>query len=214
MGVDTAASIWIVTGSPGSGKSTVSRGLAGALHHAARVAADDLQAMLVSGAVWALGEPADEAARQVDLCYRNVGALSANFARAGFSTVIDCVVPDADHLDRLLGHLPAVPVSLVVLDPGGAVCRARNAQRPAADRFDFDDHEGLRRSMRSGFGDRGWWIDTAEQSVERTVHDVVEGAVAGRRGRLDPAGDVGAEPYPCPDPGAARTERRPREERP
>ncbi len=80
--------------------------------------------------------------------------------------------------------LPRAPTSLVVLAPGGATCRARNAARPSADRFECDGHEALDRSMRDGFRDQGWWIDTASQSVDETVRLVVEHAVVGDRGRI------------------------------
>lgn len=184
MASERGARTWIITGMPGAGGSTVSAGLAGALPRAARVAADDVSRMIRSGAVWPLGHPADEAARQVALCHRNIGALTRNFVTAGFDTVVDCVLPDAHHLDHLLGVLPRVPTSLVVLAPGGATCRARNAARPAADRFEFDGPEALDRSMRDGFRDRGWWVDTASQSVDETVQLVVGHAVVGDSGRV------------------------------
>jgi hypothetical protein len=38
--------------------------------------------MIVNG-VWALGEPADEAVRQVELLHRNLCALANNFADGG-----------------------------------------------------------------------------------------------------------------------------------
>ena len=55
--------------------------------------------MVVSGHVWALGEPADEAARQIRLCHENLCALATNLANAGFTPVIDVVVPDLANLD-------------------------------------------------------------------------------------------------------------------
>lgn len=164
---------WIVTGMPGSGKSTVTRALAAALPRSARIAADDLNAMIVSGAVWPLGYPADEAARQVELCHRNTGSLARNFAVSGFTPVIDIVLPDGDHLDRLLRQLPQQRARLVVLAPGETACRARNDGRDTDEQFEFDGYGELDASMRAGFGDRGRWIDSVDLSVEETVRAIL-----------------------------------------
>lgn len=175
-GLDSSADevAWIVTGMPGAGKSTVSRLVAAALPRAVRIGADDLNAMIVSGAVWPLGHPADEAERQVELCYRNLGALAHNFTASGFATIVDCVLPDGDHLDRLLRQLPQQRARLVVLAPGEAACRDRNAARSTDEQFDFDGYRELDATMRVGFGDQGQWIDSADLNGEQTMRTILE----------------------------------------
>ncbi|WIE62222.1 AAA family ATPase [Curtobacterium sp. MCLR17_032] len=175
-GLDSSADevAWIVTGMPGAGKSTVSRLVAAALPRAVRIGADDLNAMIVSGAVWPLGHPADEAERQVELCYRNLGALAHNFTASGFTTIVDCVLPDGDHLDRLLRQLPQQRARLVVLAPGEAACRDRNAARSEDEQFDFDGYRELDATMRVGFGDQGQWIDSADLTGEQTMRTILE----------------------------------------
>lgn len=113
-----------------------------------------------SGRVWALGEPADEAARQVELCNRNLCALAGNFADAGFTPVIDWVIPDRRQLDFFIGLLAPRPVLFVVLAPGIEVCRYRNTIRDPEERFDFDGYDELDAAMRRELGDAGWWFDT------------------------------------------------------
>ncbi|MCJ1712901.1 AAA family ATPase [Curtobacterium sp. VKM Ac-2922] len=161
--------IVILTGMPGAGKSTVSRLLAARRSRAARISADDLHSMIVSGAVWPLGLPADEADRQVDLVYRNLSALAENFADADFNVVIDCVIPDGAHLQRLLELMSPRSPELVVLAPGAVTCRERNAAREASEKFDFDGYEQLDESMRAGFGGRGRWLDTSNLSKDETA---------------------------------------------
>lgn len=154
---------------PGAGKSTVSRLLAARLPRAARIAADEMNAMILAGAVWPLGQPAEEAARQVELSYRNLAALTKNFTEAGFVTVIDCVIPDGPHLDLLLAHLSSDSSSLVVFAPSTAACTERNAGREANERFTFHGYDELDEAMRRDSGDRGYWLDTSELSADRTA---------------------------------------------
>jgi len=53
----------IVTGMPGAAKSSVAARVAELLPRAACVSGDTVAGMIRGGRVWALGEPADEAAR-------------------------------------------------------------------------------------------------------------------------------------------------------
>jgi predicted kinase len=174
--LDHGRSCLLITGAPGAGKSTVSRLVADALTRAALIDGDVVNRLIVSGRVWALGEPADEAARQVRLCNRNLCELAANFADAGFTPVIDWIIPDRQQLDQYRQVLRPRRLLVVVLAPSIDVCRYRNTIRNPEDQFFFDDYEALTSTMRSTYGTVGWWLDTSDLSPEETARQIITGA--------------------------------------
>lgn len=176
--LDSGRCCIIITGAPGAGKSTVSLLVAQALERSALLSGDQINRLVVSGHVWALGAPAEEAARQVQLCNRNLCDLAGNFADAGFTPVIDWIVPDRAQLDFFLETLAPRRVLLIVLTPTSDVCRQRNAIRDRDDQFFFDGYESLRASMRDGFGTVGWWFDTSDLTPEQTARQIIVDALS------------------------------------
>ena len=168
-----AADCLLVTGMPGAGKSTVTRLVAQRLARSARLGGDELNGMIVNGFVWALGEPADEAARQVELLHRNLCALANNFSDAGFTPLIDAMIPSREKLDFFLDLLSARRVLFVVLAPGIDACQYRNTVRDPRERFDFDGYETLDADMKREFSDVGWWFDTATITPDQTADRIV-----------------------------------------
>ncbi|MGA5135295.1 AAA family ATPase [Streptomyces olivoreticuli] len=161
---------------PGAGKSTVTRMVADLLPRSARLDGDQISRLIVGGRIGALGEPTDEAARQADLCNRNLCMLANNVSDAGFTPVIDWIIPDRRQLDFFVSLLPARQVLLVVLVPGIEVCRHRNTIRDPHERFDFDGYEGLDAGMKRELGDIGWWFDTASLTPGQTADQVIHEA--------------------------------------
>src|SRR5882757_8159076 len=108
----------LLTGIPGSGKSTVAAALAARLGMAAHVEVDALQEMIISGGRRPTPEPDAEADRQIFLKARNACLLAGSFAAAGFVAVLDDVVVRRSHLDFYRATLTAEPFHLIVLAPG------------------------------------------------------------------------------------------------
>ena len=189
-GTSVASGCVVLTGMPGAGKTTTSRLVAQRLPRSACMRGEDLHGLIVNGGVWALGEPADEAARQVALTLRNLAALAANFADAGFVPMVDTVIADRGGLDLLSGLLAPRPVLLVVLAPGIIRCQQRNQTRAVEERWDFNGYDDLEASMSAGFGQTGWWFDTATLTPDETADQIVD--EVNRRGFTQPRADQAA----------------------
>lgn len=167
---EPAAGAVLLTGIPGSGKSTVAAALAGRFRMAAHIEVDALQQMIVSGGQWPSPAANAEADRQIFLRARNACLLADSFVRAGFIPVLDDVVVRRSHLDFYRMTLAAVPLHIVILAPGPAEAWRRNQAREKALAVDWSP---LDEAMRSELGQQGVWIDNAAQTVEETVEAIL-----------------------------------------
>jgi chloramphenicol 3-O-phosphotransferase len=99
-----------------------------------------------------------------------------HFADAGFTTLIDAVIPSREKLNFFLDLLTPRRVLFVVLTPGIEVCHYRNTIRDARERFEFGGYEALDADMKREFGDVGWWFDTAALTPDQTADRIVREA--------------------------------------
>ncbi|MEU9318261.1 AAA family ATPase [Streptomyces sp. NPDC048295] len=167
---ESAAGTVLLTGIPGSGKSTVAAALASRLRMSAHIEVDALQQMVVSGGQWPSPAENAEADRQIFLRARNACLLADSFARASFIPVLDDVVVRLAHLDFYRTTLTAAPLHIVILAPGPAVAWQRNQAR---EKVLTTDWSPLDEAMRSELGQQGTWIDNAAQTVEETVEAIL-----------------------------------------
>lgn len=162
--------IWLISGVPGAGKSTVAGLLARRFERGVHVEGDLLQRMIVAGGVWPEGAvPSPEAERQMTLRARNACLLAGAFYDAGFSVALDDVLIPW-RLDEYLKALAGRTALYVLLLPSTESVRDRNRGRPDRDVFatwGFLDEE-VRRTTR-----RGLWLDSSGQSTEETVEEVL-----------------------------------------
>ncbi|MFC9175890.1 MULTISPECIES: AAA family ATPase [Streptomyces] len=170
--VDTgpAAGAVLLSGIPGSGKSTVAAALADRFAASAHIEVDALQELIVKGGRWPSPERDEEADRQIFLRARNACLLADSFVSAGFLPVIDDVVVRRAHLGFYRRQVAVGPLHFVALTPGAAKAAERNLAR---DKTLTTDWSFLDEAMRDELADEGIWIDNAELTVEETVDAVL-----------------------------------------
>jgi adenylylsulfate kinase-like enzyme len=170
--------VWLITGIPGAGKSTVSRLLARRFPRAAHVEGDKVGEMVVSGIVYPGDEPQDESLRQIHLTGRNLCLLARSFAESGFVPVLDYVVTTRSGVERYRHQLAPLDMHLVVLHPGKEAALQRDRDRPektvAAPFLDLEDQ------MVRDLTGLGLWIGSAGLTADQTVDRILRDRAAAR----------------------------------
>ena len=170
--------IFLITGTPGAGKTSVARALMQRYPHGLHLPLDDLRGWVVAGAAHPVPEWTKETTRQFTLSRRAAAVVARIYAEAGFAVALDDVI-FPDETEALFGEaLRGCAFHRVALRPSVAVALARNAARttkPFDPSFLTATIRALDQAMRAQpFDDDGWLvIDTSNLSVEETVERIL-----------------------------------------
>ncbi|MEX2373149.1 MAG: AAA family ATPase [Dehalococcoidia bacterium] len=162
--------VWLITGIPGAGKTTVARALAGQLERAAHIEGEALWGQIVSGRERPAPALEGESERQYELTVRNQCLLARSYAEAEFTPVLDFVVVTQFHLDAYRNYLMGARLHLVALAPSLEVVARRDRERGGKT---GDTWNHLDATFREELAGRGLWLDTSDLDVDATVEAIL-----------------------------------------
>ena len=170
---DRIPSILIITGAPGSGKSTVARALAdSAATPTVHLHTDDFYTSIRSGFVLPY---LPEAQRQNEVVIGVLAQAATGYARGGYDVIVDGIVGPW-FLDpfRAAARAGGIPLHYAVLRPGAAVSLARAKARAGHALRDDEAINGLSAAFAHIDELEGHCVDSATQTLDETVSAVGE----------------------------------------
>lgn len=171
--------IFVITGTCGAGKTTVSTALMRRFELGLHIPIDDVISWVVSGAARPFGHAARETKRQFVLARQAARQTAELYADAGFAVAIDDIIrpPSVrEHFER-----PLAPRQLykVRLRPDVTVALARNATRPnkgfPAKVLEDVIHTVQVRQDSADYDAAGWYtLDSSHLTVGETVDHILD----------------------------------------
>jgi chloramphenicol 3-O-phosphotransferase len=167
----SGSGVFLITGMPGAGKSTVARALAQRFDQAAHIDIDMVfHHFTVSGKADP-AEPGAAAAEQATLAVRNAAAMARNYADAGFACILDGAVVERAQVMACARAVFPYQLHLVVLAPPLQVSEDRDAKRSGKTIAEYFRH--LHPMLHEQLAGVGLWLDTSQQAPGESVTTII-----------------------------------------
>jgi len=170
--------LFLITGCPGSGKTTTSEALLKRFPLGLRISVDDLRDQVVSGMAHPIPEWTEEANRQFNLARAAAAAMARIYLEAGFAVAIDDTIP-IHKADAMLAPLAEWSPIRILLVPTVEKCLERNRTRTGKN-FDAkvlaDAIAWMHPEILKGHADAPGYIkvDNGDIGLEETVDRILE----------------------------------------
>ncbi|NJK43569.1 MAG: AAA family ATPase [Pleurocapsa sp. SU_196_0] len=169
--------IFVISGTPGSGKSSVSRALMERFAFGVHVPVDDLREFVVSGIAHPVPTWTQETTRQFRLARGNAVRMARFYAESGFASAIDDVISAESFAADYAPCFEGVFAHRVLLRPRLEVALERNASRDTKP-FETGVLEDVIRFLHADLSvmERHGWhvVDSSDLTLEETVSAVLE----------------------------------------
>lgn len=172
------ASIFLISGTPGSGKTSLSRALLQHFEFGLHLPVDDLREFVVSGIAHPIN-PTPETTRQFRLARVAAMQTAQIYANQGFAVAIDDVIFPHDAAKLEQDFLAGFKVHKILLRPNLEVALFRNASRENKT-FDTTILEPVIRDLYANmkpeaFQNAAWIVlDSSDLSLQTTVRLILE----------------------------------------
>ena len=173
------AAIFFITGTPGSGKSSLSRALLQHFAFGLHLPIDDLRELVVSGIAHPVPLSTPETSRQFGLARVAAVQTAKLYAQEGFAVVIDDVIFPHDAAQLETEFLTGFKLYKILLRPRLEVALERNATR-SNKHFDTSILEPAIGDLYTNMNPRdylaaGWKvIDSSDINLEQTLSLILE----------------------------------------
>jgi predicted kinase len=165
-------SLFVISGVPAAGKTTVARLLAGRLDRAVCVPGDAIRAMVVTGRADMRPDAGEAELAQLLLRYQGALAVASVYLNAGFDVVVEDVII-GPVLRDFLALVPVPEVHLVFLDPCATTVAERDRGRSKTGYGSHWTVGVLRDVLRLETDRLGLWLDSTGLSAEQTVDAIL-----------------------------------------
>ena len=175
----TQPPIFIITGVPGTGKSSIAIELMRRFAFGIHIPVDNLREFVVAGIAHPVPEWTSETGRQFRLARAAAAQVARLYSDAGFAVAIDDVLGPADAQASFGADLEASRVQKVLLYASLEVVLARNAQRNNK-AFDTGVLQAVIEKLHAAtaaepYAAQGWLVvDTSALTLQQTVDQILE----------------------------------------